>query len=1037
MLLTGKLMKNRRPSQKHKPLPKPIHLPLISAILLALSTASLHAQTVPQQSPTAAAEQAPGISTSTNEVALDLVVHDKKHNAVADLKPEDLAVTDNGVPVKLTGFRLVSGDSAAARGHLITLLFDPFHGAIAKSTRILADKILAGLPQTGYSFAVLDFKGRLRLLQDFTQDRAAVEAAVNVETESKPMVLTTELSMAFTIMDDKAADEGRAKAAAQAEKDLIAIAQTGADASGHHVDVHERSQAQTLFAALNDAQAILQEQHARLSLAGLLALVKSQQAIPDRKAIIYFTQNQQLDLASKKLLATITAAAARAGVLIYTVDMETISNGSKTDEANALLNGPAITGVQQAATPIAGPVVSGAHGSNEGPVWGVQQDIQVMTDFMRSSGEDRTDPFADMKSPMADFSKATGGAYIDGQNSTKKPLERMVQDLSTYYQASYVPPNMEYDGKFHAIAVKPLRAGLNIQTKSGYFALAPGASGGTQPFEAPLLKAIAQPHLPADIKFRAAVLRFGDLPDGNTSTLAVEVPLSQLTTHIDTHTNLSAAHLAIVAQIKDQSGVVIEHYAEDITKRGVAESLNRDSTSAISFERHFISLPGAYTMEVAVQDLNSTKTGAQRADFEIPNQPAATSLSDIVVVRTMAGSHEEEDDPLEPLRYEHQKVTPNLSGDLPADEKDLSLFFILHPDPDSTDPMKLEMELIHNGKPGKRTPLLQSSGARAAVPYLASIKSRALPPGSYEVKAYLSQGAKSSQHSQTFRVAGTGPATPTNADVSWFEGADLDMGAGNGETEPVPHPANELAITPPAKPAPAPPVDQARLLIERARKRALSYNDFLPNFVCTELTQRSIDPRGDGRWKRQDSLLELLSYRNHVETRTTLEVNGRTSDMDRQALKGTFSAGEFGGVLQAVFRDASKADFQWLETDSLNGAAVQVYNYRVDAANSTFSVTGSNGKQLVVGFHGQVFIDADSSHTRRVTLIADSLPPDFPTQATSMAVDYEFVAINGLKYLMPASAKLQLKQLHHEALINTMEFSDYKRFDPNAAADRN
>jgi hypothetical protein len=181
----------------------------------------------------------------------------------------------------------------------------------------------------------------------------------------------------------------------------------------------------------------------------------------------------------------------------------------------------------------------------------------------------------------------------------------------------------------------------------------------------------------------------------------------------------------------------------------------------------------------------------------------------------------------------------------------------------------------------------------------------------------------------------------------------------------------------------------------------------------------------------------LLSYRNHAETRTTLEVNGRTSDMDRQALKGTFSAGEFGGVLQAVFRDASKADFQWRETDSLSGAAVEVYDYRVDAANSTFSVTGSNGKQLVAGFHGQVFIDADSSHTRRITLVADSLPTDFPTQATSMAVDYDFVSINGLKYLMPANAELQLKQLRHEALINTMEFSDYKRFDPHGGADSN
>jgi hypothetical protein len=48
-----------------------------------------------------------------------------------------------------------------------------------------------------------------------------------------------------------------------------------------------------------------------------------------------------------------------------------------------------------------------------------------------------------------------------------------------------------------------------------------------------------------------------------------------------------------------------------------------------------------------------------------------------------------------------------------------------------------------------------------------------------------------------------------------------------------------------------------------------------------------------------------------------------------------------------------------------------------------------------------------------------------------MDVDYDFVAINGLKYLMPVSAELDVKKGMHEALTNTMEFRDYKRFGSN------
>ena len=118
-------------------------------------------QTAPEtQQPPASADQAPSVSTNVDEVSLDLVVHDRRHNAVLDLKPEDFVVTDNGEPVKLTGFRQVAADPAS-RGHMVTLLFDSFHGPIARSTQIIAEKILNVLPATGYTFAVLDLKSRL------------------------------------------------------------------------------------------------------------------------------------------------------------------------------------------------------------------------------------------------------------------------------------------------------------------------------------------------------------------------------------------------------------------------------------------------------------------------------------------------------------------------------------------------------------------------------------------------------------------------------------------------------------------------------------------------------------------------------------------------------------------------------------------------------------------------------------------------------------------------------------------------------------
>jgi VWFA-related protein len=987
-----------------------------------------------------ASDRAPDISTHVDEVSLDLVVHDKEQGLVLDLKPGDLTITDGGVPVTLTELHLVHGDSPNAPGHMVTLLFESFHGPIANNTRAIAEKILQVLPATGYSFSVLDLDGRMRVLQGFTEDPKAVEFAIKTATESQATVLTSTHSLAINIVHDEAAEAAKAKAVGLAEKDLIAVAQTGVDASGTHVDAKERLRAQSLLTALQDSQTNVQKLHGYLNFSALLALIKAQERIGDRRAIVYFTLNSQMDKPAKDILKTVVDAATGAGIGIYVVDMDAMGNAGQYQMTNALLNGqqpynpaPVVTNSrgqtaiipqQEGAAPISGTP------SPTGPQWGPAQDIQMATDFMRGNNESRENPFNDTKNPLSGLSKATGGVYIDALTSTKKPLQQMAQDLSTYYQASYVPPFKEYDGKFRSIAVKPVRAGLSVHARTGYFAIEPGVDAGIRPFEMPLLKALGETQLPSNIRFYASVLRFGDLPNGNTSSIAIELPLSELKAQEEPGANVSSVHAAVVAEIKDKSGVVIEHYSEDLTQSKAREALDRDPLATISLERHFMSTPGNYTLEVAVLDQNSGKISAQRSSFEIPDSSTGLSLSDIVLVRNVEGSHLEEEDPIEPLRFEHQKVTPNVAGRLPDQPKGVSLFLILHPDANVNQPTTLEMQIIHNGKAGHKKELARFDGAHGAVPYLASLRSGALAPGNYEVKAFLTQGGKTSTQSQSFVVGGpaeTPAQGPTAMDVARAEVA-ID-----GEITPLhgaPQPAAQLPIRALAEPAAAPSQEEARSLIEAARGHALEYDSLLPNFTCVELTRRAVDTNGDGNWKAIDTLQEELRYSEKTETRTTTEVNGWPSKTTRNSLKGVFSAGEFGGILQAVFRAESKADFQWKETDALKNGTVQVYDYRVDKSNSLFAVMDSTGHQLTVGFHGQVFVDSATRRPRRVTLIADGLPSDFPTHSTSMTVDYDYIPINGLKYLMPVSAQLQITQGLHQEVMNTMEFSDYKRLAP-------
>src|SRR5947209_20366506 len=105
-------------------------------------------------------------------------------------------------------------------------------------------------------------------------------------------------------------------------------------------------------------------------------------------------------------------------------------------------------------------------------------------------------------------------------------------------------------------------------------------------------------------------------------------------------------------------------------------------------------------------DPRTGKAGARRVSFEIP-QHAANSplLSDMTLVRRIEAVHENDDDSLDPMRYDKGRVLANVSGQLPANAKPVSLFFVVHPDANSNDQLTLDIQAIHEVTPCRRMPL--------------------------------------------------------------------------------------------------------------------------------------------------------------------------------------------------------------------------------------------------------------------------------------------------------------------------------------------
>ena len=932
---------------------------------------------------------------NTDEVLIDLVAH-KGRNPVLDLKPGDIALTDDGTAMTLSDLRLVRGDSTDK--HLITLFFDRLDPSAATNAREVARKILKVIPTEGFSFAVFSIGARLDLLQGFSADRQQLQKAIDIAT------------------GDSISD--RDQTAASTEKmltDSLRSHSTEA-ATQEYGRIAERAE----LASLTQSQRILQNENITPSLAVLLALAQSQSVIRGRKLLVYFTAGLPNNTDTADSLRSITGAANRANVSIYVINHDPVDT--------KLMQGMMATQAMgaQSAFIRANPLPTGQAAQTPTPYGGGMIPM-TNNNITREEGEGlngKTDPLSLMAAE-------TGGSHLYLEDNLKKPFRQAVADMKTYYEASYVPPRVDYDGKFHQVKVKALRHGLKLHSRAGYYAIPPALS--VRASELPLMKTLSGSQLPIDVPFRADVIKLGELSTGNENALVVEVPILNLETHSDANTNLLSWHVLIASEVKDKSGVTVAQFSEDIPGHGALNLKDRLLSECTTMQRHLALAPGEYTLETAVLDRNSGKIGGQRSQFGVTASGSGPFLSDLVLVRRV-DPYPYELDPLEPLRFQHGRVVPNVSASVVQGTKELSFFFLVQPESSSSEPATLEMEVFRNGSLLGQSPLQLPKSSDDAFPYMASLGTASLPAGDYDVRLSLSQNGRISQRESQFRIPGPELASVAGdkTDVLGQGSGALTLPTSGASMGVAPTRRQPLVITSlPADSVVRPSDDELNELIEGARQYAVKYAAKLPNFLCVEITDRSVDPSSDGRWRRKDSFAEALRFLNSKETRQTLEIDGHPSSEKRADMDGPLSLGEFGDLLSSVFQSGSKTEFHWKETAALAQNRVQVFEYKVDKRNNSMLLR-DNSRQVYAGFHGRVYIDSSSMGVRRITMDADDLPVDFSIHSASVSIDYDYVPVGEHDYLMPVRGDIRVQRGRHEVDLNQVVFQDYRRFASQA-----
>ena len=465
------------------------------------ATAAASAKTDLPGSPSAATttDDSPGVlkfKSSTQVVALDIVVADTKGHPVKGVPREDFIVKEDGKPQAINYFEPVSAskpaatqssiaekplppnifrnDSPAPDAHSVTLiLYDALNTPMAEQQRAKLElvKFLERKPKDAkFAFCVLS--ERLQMIQGFTPDESMLIRAAKTQKGSLRYnsILSQDLQtqqMASWLTLGSMTLLGTDTRFTTAAKTLL-------DTAGKMEEEEAQLRARDL------------ETRMWITMDAFTQMARYLAAIPGRKSLIWLSGSFPLGI-------------------FPGVDLRNPNTGSNTytDQVKQAVNLLAESHIALYPVDVRGlSVYSMLTPSFSNGVDSTQPAAPTQSPFTPSSDTKRFDELGNLSSAgniganlpggdtpfmeeatehgiMDKIAGETGGKAFYNTNGIEQAMSTAMEQEANYYALSYTPSNRKYDGKFRKIKVSlsPSEKGLHVIYRSGYFAVDPNAPG--------------------------------------------------------------------------------------------------------------------------------------------------------------------------------------------------------------------------------------------------------------------------------------------------------------------------------------------------------------------------------------------------------------------------------------------------------------------------------------------------------------------------------------------------------------------------------
>lgn len=537
----------------------------------------------------------------TELVQTDVMVFDKQGRFIKDLTRDNFELRIDGKPRPIEAFELITAGSdeesqlAAARGaptinlkrpvpldrgRIVFFYVDDFHmdvASFALARKAISNFIEKEMGQNDQA-AIASATGQIGFLQQLTSDRTVLRAALerlNPRTYSVRDMERPQMS------------EFQATLIERGDRDVLEFFITETlranpgitrDIAAHMV----RGRASTI-----NSQGAVFNNH---TLVGLERLVRMAKNLPGRKVVFFLSggfliENRRGDAISK--IRDVTSAAARSGVVIYSMD------------ARGLVTGVPDASVEAPFDPT-GRLVHSSRG-----------ELSATQDGMNALAAD------------------TGGKAFFNTNDLSKGFEPALKETAVYYLLAWKPDTeSQKEKRFRNLEVRLLNRGdLNVRVRKGYLDVDPEPEVAAKPAASPtpasqtvpakLREAIAAPYPERGLPILMSADYYDIAGKGATLSTAVQIPIEFLT-FTQQPDGKSQAAVDVSGVFYDDKGVPKASFMERI----VATSLTSATAAGdrdITFTYPAKLTPGLYQVRVAARDAKTGRAGSAHAWFDIPD----------------------------------------------------------------------------------------------------------------------------------------------------------------------------------------------------------------------------------------------------------------------------------------------------------------------------------------------------------------------------------------------------------------------------------